>query len=399
MKTAIQNRSLNFDDTSIAFAHQSNSKLRKTYLIFALMNQNWVVKIGTFFIKLAIKLGLPIKLLIKNTIFAQFCGGESIATCQKTIESLSKSKVGTILDYSVEGEDNEKDFEATTDEILKTIDKAATQRKDIPFTVFKVSGIGSVDLLEKVQEHPADLTDEEKIAFKRVQNRVDKLCAHAAAADVRIFLDAEESWIQDVIDDLSYEMMKKYNINGKTIVYNTFQLYRWESLQHLTDACEVARKENYKVGAKLVRGAYIEKERRRAAELEYKDPIHATKHETDIDFNKSIHFSIDNLDVLSICLGTHNEESCLLCAELMKEKKIKISDERIWFAQLLGMSDNISYNLADAGYNVAKYVPYGPVEAVMPYLFRRAEENTSIAGQSSREFLLIKKEKERRRAS
>ena len=399
MKTAIQNRSLNFDDTSIAFAHQSNSKLRKTYLIFALMNQNWVVKIGTFFIKLAIKLGLPIKLLIKNTIFAQFCGGESISTCQKTIESLAKSKVGTILDYSVEGEDNEKAFDATTDEILKTIDKAAIQTNEIPFSVFKVSGIGSVELLEKVQEHPEDLTDEEKGAFERVRNRVDKLCAHAAASNVRIFLDAEESWIQDVIDDLSYEMMKKYNADGKTIVYNTFQLYRWESLQHLVDACEVARKESYKVGAKLVRGAYIEKERRRAAEFEYKDPIHVTKHETDIDFNKAIHFSIDNLDVLSICLGTHNEESCLICAELMKDKGIKTHDERIWFAQLLGMSDNISYNLANAGYNVAKYVPYGPVEAVMPYLFRRAEENTSIAGQSSREFLLIKKEKERRKAS
>lgn len=398
MKTAIKNRSLNFDDTSIAFAHQSNNKLRKTYLIFALMNQNWVVKIGTFFIKLAIKLGLPIKLLIKNTIFAQFCGGESISTCQKTIESLAKSKVGTILDYSVEGEDNEKDFEATTDEILRTIDKAATQRKDIPFSVFKVSGIGSVELLEKVQEFPDSISDEEKSAFERVRNRVNKLCAAAAAADVRIFLDAEESWIQDVIDDLSYEMMKKYNISGKTIVYNTFQLYRWESLQHLTDACEVAEKEGYRVGAKLVRGAYIEKERRRAAEFEYKDPIHATKHDTDVDFNKSIHFSIDNLAILSICLGTHNEESCLLCADLMKEKGVKNDDERIWFAQLLGMSDNISYNLANAGYNVAKYVPYGPVESVMPYLFRRAEENTSIAGQSSREFLLIKKEKERRKA-
>ncbi|WP_337040608.1 proline dehydrogenase family protein [Emticicia sp. 17c] len=399
MKTAIQNRSLNFDDTSIAFAHQSNSKLRKTYLIFALMNQNWVVKIGTFFIKLAIKLGLPIKLLIKNTIFAQFCGGESIATCQKTIESLAKSKIGTILDYSVEGEDNEKDFEATTNEVLKTIDRAAIQREDIPFSVFKVSGIGSVDLLEKVQEFPNTLSDTEKEAFDRLRNRVDKLCRHAAEQNVRIFLDAEESWIQDVIDDLSYEMMRKYNVKDKTIVYNTFQLYRWESLEHLTTACDIARQEGYKIGAKLVRGAYIEKERRRAAELEYKDPIHAKKADTDTDFNKAIHFSIENLDVLSICLGTHNEESCLLCADLMKDKGVAISDERIWFAQLLGMSDNISFNLANAGYNVAKYVPYGPVEAVMPYLFRRAEENTSIAGQSSREFLLIKKERSRRKSN
>ncbi|PLK44584.1 proline dehydrogenase family protein [Emticicia sp. TH156] len=397
MKTAIQNRSLNFDDTSIAFAHQSDSKLRKTYLIFALMNQNWVVKIGTFFIKLAIKLGLPVKLLISNTIFSQFCGGESIADCQKTINSLAKSKVGTILDFSVEGEDNENAFDATTSEILKTIDKAAGQPQQIPFSVFKVSGIGSVDLLEKVQEHPEDLTTEEKSAFERVQNRVDKLCGYAASLNVRIFIDAEESWIQDVIDEMSYHMMQKYNTAGKTIVYNTFQLYRWESLEHLADACALARKESYRVGAKLVRGAYIEKERRRAAELEYKDPIHASKKDTDADFNKAVHFSVDNLDVLSICLGTHNEESSLLCADLMTQHNISKSDERIWFAQLLGMSDNISYNLANAGYNVAKYVPYGPVEAVMPYLFRRAEENTSIAGQSSREFLLIKKEKQRRR--
>lgn len=397
MKTAIKNRSLNFDDTSIAFAHQSDSKLLKTYLIFALMNQNWVVKIGTFFIKLAIKLGLPVKLLIKNTIFSQFCGGENIADCQKTIDSLSKSKVGTILDYSVEGEDNEKDFDFTTEEIIRTIDKAAEQPQEIPFSVFKVSGIGSVELLEKVQEHSEDLTAEEKGAYVRIQNRVDRLCNHASIRNVRIFIDAEESWIQDVIDEMSYAMMQKYNTFGKTIVYNTFQLYRWESLEHLIDACAEARKENYRVGAKLVRGAYIEKERRRATELEYKYPIHASKKDTDTDFNKAIYFSVDNLDVLSICLGTHNEESCLLCADLMLNHSIKINDERIWFAQLLGMSDNISYNLANAGYNVAKYVPYGPVESVMPYLFRRAEENTSIAGQSSREFLLIKKEKQRRK--
>ena len=397
METASQHHLLSFEDTSVAFAHQSNKKLYKTYLIFAMMNQNWLVKIGTFFIKLILKLGLPVKFLIKNTLFSQFCGGESIETCQTAIENLAKAKVGTILDYSVEGEDNEKDFDTTAQEVGRTVEKAAKQSSDIPFSVFKVSGVGSVELLEKVQEDIRSLSDQETAAFERVRTRVDTLCKRASELNVRIFLDAEETWIQDVIDELSYEMMKKYNVGGKTIVYNTYQLYRWESLENLTKACENARNGGYKVGAKLVRGAYIEKERRRAAEMEYKSPIHITKDETDEDFDKAVHFAIDNLDILSICLGTHNEESSLLCIKLMQEKGIAHNDCRIWFAQLLGMSDNISYNLANEGYNVAKYVPYGPVEAVMPYLFRRAEENSSIAGQSSREFLLVKKERERRR--
>jgi proline dehydrogenase len=380
----------------VAFAHQSDSKLRKTYLIFAMMNQNWLVKIGTFFIKLILKLGLPVKFLIKKTLFSQFCGGESIETCQKTIENLAKGKIGTILDYSVEGEDNEKDFDKTTEEIAKTIKKAALQKSDIPFSVFKVSGIGSVELLEKVQELEEELTIEDKAAFERVHNRIDRLCKLASELNVKIFLDAEETWIQDVIDNICYQMMRKYNVGGQTIVYNTYQLYRWESLDNLIKACEEGRKLGYTIGGKLVRGAYIEKERRRAAEKEYKSPIHITKEETDVDFNKAVHYAIENIDILSICLGTHNEESCLLCVELMKKNGIAYNDTRIWFAQLLGMSDNISFNLANSSFNVAKYVPYGPVEAVMPYLFRRAEENSSIAGQSSREFLLVKRERERR---
>jgi proline dehydrogenase len=396
MKTATQNYHLSFEDTSVAFAHQSNSKLRKTYLIFAMMNQYWLVKIGTFFIKLTLKLGLPVKYLIKKTLFNQFCGGESIETCQKTIEYLAKGKIGTILDYSVEGEDNEKDFDKTTEELVKTIKKAAQQTTDIPFSVFKVSGIGSVDLLEKVQEYEEDLTAEDKNAFERLNNRVDRLCKLAAELNVKIFMDAEETWIQDVIDNICYEMMKKYNVGGQTIVYNTYQLYRWESLDNLIKACDKGRNQGYTIGGKLVRGAYIEKERRRAAEKEYKSPIHITKEETDVDFDKAVHFAVKNIDIVSICLGTHNEESCLLCAKLMEDNGIAKNDTRIWFAQLLGMSDNISYNLANSGFNVAKYVPYGPVEAVMPYLFRRAEENSSIAGQSSREFLLVKKERERR---
>jgi proline dehydrogenase len=395
---AVENtKILRFDDTSIAFASQSNGKLLKTYWIFALMNQNWLVKLGTFFIKLSLKLGLPVKFIIKNTVFQQFCGGESIETCEKTIEKLGKVHVGTILDYSVEGEDNEKAFDFTAKEILKTIEKAASKSSNIPFTVFKVSGIGSVEVLEKVQESPKNLSGEEISSFQKIKQRVDSLCKRARELNVRIFLDAEESWIQDVIDSISYEMMEKYNRNGKTIVYNTYQFYRWESLENLKNCCKEASEKGYKIGAKLVRGAYIEKERRRAHELHYQDPIHSTKEATDVDFDKAIEFALENRQILSICLGTHNEESSLLCVKLMQEKNIPANDEHIWFAQLLGMSDNISYNLANSGYNVAKYVPYGPVEAVMPYLFRRAEENSSIAGQSSREYLLVKKELERRK--
>lgn len=391
------NTHINFDNTQVAFAHHSNTKLRKTYFIFALMNKNWLVKVGTFFIKLSIKLGLPVKYLIKETIFSQFCGGESIEFCEKTIQKLAESKVCTILDYSVEGEDNEKDFDHTTSEILRTIKKASVEKTYIPFSVFKVSGIGSVELLEKVQEHPANLTSEDNAALSRIKNRIESLCAAANQENVRIFFDAEESWIQDVIDNLCYDMMRKYNVGGRTIVYNTYQFYRWESLDNLKTICEEAQKSDFKVGAKLVRGAYIEKERQRSHEMEYKDPIHATKEDTDNDYNEAIKFALETLDVLSICLGTHNEESCHLCINLMKDANLPNNDSRIWFAQLLGMSDNISYNLALAGYNIAKYVPYGPIESVMPYLFRRAEENSSIAGQSSREFTLVSKELERRK--
>ncbi len=396
MESISSDKPLSFEDTSVAFAHQSDAQLRKTYFIFSMMNRNWLVKIGTFFIKLTLKLGLPVKFIIKKTLFSQFCGGNTIDNCQKTIENLANNGIGTILDYSVEGEDNEKDFDYTCSEIQKTILKAAKSAESIPFSVFKVSGLASVDLLEKVQEFPEDLEQSEVDAFDRAKKRIQILCQLAAENNVRIFFDAEESWIQDVIDKLCYDMMELYNRNGVTIVYNTYQMYRWESLYNFQQICSTAKEKGFLVGAKLVRGAYIEKERRRAAEMEYKSPIHITKEETDKDFDEAIRFSLENLDIVSICLGTHNENSSLLCVNLMKEKGIAPDDKRIWFAQLLGMSDNISYNLAHAGYNVAKYVPYGPIEAVMPYLFRRAEENSSIAGQSSREYLLVRKERLRR---
>ena len=357
------------------------------------MNQGWLVNIGTFFIKLALRLHLPIKNIIKGTIFQQFCGGETIEDCERTIQSLDKARIGTILDYSVEGEDNEKSFDRTVTEILRTIDRASGAAA-IPFSVFKVTGIGSADLLEKVQTGSA-LSEDEKSAFERVRQRMDALCRRAHEKQVRIFVDAEESWFQDTIDGLAYEMMARYN-RERCIVYNTYQLYRWESLDHLKTQTAKARQNGYLLGAKLVRGAYIEKERIRAHEEEYQDPIHLTKEETDRDFNLAIDFCLANRDLVSICLGTHNEYSCHYCTEQMRQMGIAANDPHIWFAQLLGMSDNISFNLASAGYNVAKYVPYGPVEAVMPYLFRRADENKSIAGQTSREFTLVQSELKRR---
>jgi proline dehydrogenase len=382
-----------FEDTSVAFASKSDAKLRKTYWLFSLMNQARVVNLGTFFIKLALKLNLPIKNVVRATIFEQFCGGETIDDCDKTINLLANSKIGTILDYSVEGEDQEASFDATTAELLRTIEKAAGSNA-IPFSVFKITGVASADLLEKIQRKE-ELTTQEEAAFERVEARVEKLCSFAHQNNVRIFVDAEESWIQGIIDDLTYQMMQKFN-KEKPIVYNTYQLYRHETLEALQNAYHVARQRGYNLGGKLVRGAYMEKERLRARENEYFSPIHDSKQATDTDYNLAIDFCLERIEHISICLGTHNEYSSQYCAAQMKKLGIANNDDRIWFAQLLGMSDNISYNLAKAGYNVAKYVPYGPIRAVLPYLIRRAEENTSIAGQSSREFLLVQSELKRR---
>lgn len=385
---------VSFEDTAVAFAAKSNWQLRKTYLIFASMNLQWLVKLGTFFIKLFFKLKLPIKYVIKPTVFEHFCGGETIKECDKTVKKLGKSHIGTILDYSVEGEDDEKSFDATAQEILRTIEKAH-ESPDIPFSVFKITGISNTDLLEKVQSGEK-LDEEDNAALSRVRTRLNMLCGKAYELGIKIFVDAEESWIQDTIDALTYEMMEKYN-QERPIVYNTFQLYRKDMLENLVKATDIAAEKGYFLGAKLVRGAYMEKERQRAHENEYCEPVHKCKEDTDADFNKAIDFCVRNREQVSICLGTHNEYSCQYMIQQMYKLGIASNDPHIWFAQLLGMSDNISYNLAKAGYNVAKYVPYGPVEAVMPYLFRRASENSSVAGQASREFMLIKKEVERRK--
>lgn len=389
---------IDFSDTEIAFKSKTNKQLNLNYLIFNAMNKNWLVNIGTFFIKLFLKWGLPVKFIIKRTIFQLFCGGEDIGDSMATIEKLSKHGVGTILDYSVEGEDEEGSFDKTHDEILRTIVWANKFPEKIPFSVFKVTGIGSRDLLTKVQAKEV-LDSREQQAYDKVVVRFQSICKAAAEANVRVFVDGEETWIQDVIDLLALEEMRKYNLDGKAIVYNTYQLYRNQAFTILESHLTAAKEESFVVGAKLVRGAYMEKERRRANEMGYVDPINATKEATDIEYNKGVELSVNNIDSLHFCLGTHNEDSCNLAVGILNSMGVKSNDIRAYFAQLLGMSDNISFNLAAKGYNVAKYVPYGPVEAVMPYLFRRADENTSVAGQSSREYLLIKKEKERRKTA
>ncbi|ALI98048.1 proline dehydrogenase family protein [Rufibacter tibetensis] len=385
---------VSFEDTAIAFADKSDAELYKTYLLFAAMNNNSMVKMGGGLMKKALSWNLPVKFLIKKSIFEQFCGGETIEECRPTIEKLGRSGIGTILDYSVEGESNEASFDHTVQEIISTIEMAATS-EHIPFSVFKVTGVADPALLAKAQA-TQELTQSDKAALGRVRARVKSICQRAYERGVRVFIDAEESWMQETIDQMTYEMMELYN-QERPIVYNTYQLYRHDRLDVIKRDFERAQKLGYYLGGKLVRGAYMEKEGRVAQQKGLNNPINPTKQATDALYDESLRFCMEHLDRIAICAGTHNEHSCYHLMELMAEFNVQPNDERIYFAQLLGMSDNLSYNLAHAGYNVAKYVPYGPVEAVMPYLLRRADENTAIAGQSSREFSLVKKELERRK--
>ncbi|MEO8887366.1 MAG: proline dehydrogenase family protein [Mucilaginibacter sp.] len=385
---------MNFENTEIAFKHYSNAALNRAYWLFKVINNNLLVKVGPPLTNFAVKIRLPIKGLIKATIFKHFCGGETIAECGITIKSLYEGGVCTILDYSVEGEDEEQVFDNTRDEIIRTITRA-TEDKAVPITVFKVTGIARFALLEKL-DAGMPLTPAEKQEWQNVQNRVAAICEKAHASDVPVMIDAEETWIQKAIDQLALNMMQRYN-KGRAIVYNTYQLYRHDKLRSLIDDHVFAVSEGFILGAKLVRGAYMEKERARAAEMVYPSPIQPDKEATDRDYNDALVYCIDHNSEIAVVAGTHNEDSCRLLTELITEKHIDPKNENVYFAQLLGMSDNLSFNLAHANYNVAKYVPYGPVEAVLPYLFRRAQENTSISGQMSRELGLIVKEKKRRR--
>jgi proline dehydrogenase len=391
---------LSFEDTAIAFSSKNNAELYQTYLLFASMNANWLVSFGTSMIQSAFNIGLPIKGVVKHTLFKQFCGGETIEECDATVKQLAKFNIGTILDYSVEGIKNEKWFDSTTEETIATIEKAAKNRQTIPFSVFKVTGLASTPLLAKItaelRGEKVEISAEERQAYQRVHDRVEKISKAAFTHKIRLFFDGEETWIQDAIDALCYEMMEKFN-KDSAIIYNTYQMYTHDRLGKLTNAVKQAKEKGYFLGAKVVRGAYMEKERKRASEMNYLDPIQPNKASTDKDFDAALVFCVENKSVVALCAGTHNEKSSYFLAELMAKNNIPNNHPNFYFAQLFGMSDNISYNLAKAGYNVAKYVPYGPVKMVMPYLFRRASENTSIAGQTSREFALVQKELHRRK--
>lgn len=385
---------LNFENTEIAFRNKSNADLNSAYWLFKAIGSNFLTKIGPPITNFFLNVGLPINSIIKATIFKQFCGGETIAECEHTIGQLALGKVGTILDYSVEGEEEEEVFDFTCEEIIRTIERAAGDPR-IPITVFKITGIGRFALLEKL-DAKQELTAEETAEFEKVRQRCEKICRRAYDKNVPIMIDAEETWIQKTIDELALDMMRLFN-REKLLVYNTYQMYRHDKLADMKADHLIARETGFILGVKMVRGAYMEKERKRAQEMGYPSPIQPDKAASDSDFNECLRYCVANINEIGFVCGTHNEESCRILAQLLDDNNIPHDHPHVYFAQLLGMSDNLSFNLSDSSYNVAKYVPYGPVKAVLPYLFRRAQENTSVAGQTGRELSLIEKEKKRRK--
>lgn len=385
---------LSFDNTEVAFASKSNMDLRRAQFLFRMIGHKHLVETGKLFTQVAFGLHLPIKPFIKATLFRQFVGGETISECATTIAALARYGIGAILDYSAEGQYSESGFEKTTQELLRILDYAKGH-PHIPFGVFKVSGLAPPDLLEKVsQKFPLSLPESQ--AWERVQDRVNQICQRAFQNGTPIFLDAEETWLQPAIDHLALQMMRRYN-QDHIIVYNTLQMYRHDRLAYLQETIELGHQEGFKLGFKLVRGAYMEKERERAAKMNYPDPIQPSKEATDHDYDAAVSRCLEHLDTVALCAGTHNEVSTHHLVNEMQQRQIPNDHSHVWFAQLLGMSDHLSYNLARANYRVVKYVPYAPIKDIVPYLIRRAEENTSVAGQTSRELALIEKEMERRR--
>lgn len=382
-----------FENTEIAFGYKSNSELKRAYWLFKAMSNPRLVKTGGNLAKFALRNGLPVGWAIKATIYKHFCGGETIEDSVSTINQLAKHNVQAVLDYSVEGSETEEGIRAALDETLNLV-KFAGKHENVPFAVFKPTAFCPNRVLHKVDEAP-DLSPDEIKETGKFKERVDLLCKTAWENNIPIMIDAEDSYYQDFIDETVNDMMEKYN-KKKTIVYNTYQMYRWDRLDRLEKDFSRAVDKNYYMGAKFVRGAYMERERERAKEKGYKSPIHGNKEATDKDYNAALDFSVQHIDKISIFNGTHNEYSSWYLTELMKKKGIEKNDKRVYFSQLFGMSDHISFNLARAGYNVAKYLPYGPVKHVFPYLIRRTEENTSVKGQTSRELILLETEMKRR---
>jgi proline dehydrogenase len=385
--------SLSFDNTEIAFEYRNNKALKKAHFLFSAMGSPFLANTGMKLTQLAINWHLPVKGIVKSTIFNIFCGGETMQEAANTAALLQKYGVGVALDYGVEGKHEEADFDKAVPEFIRTIEYAATQR-NIPFIPIKVTGFARFALLEKIHEKQT-LTTAETAEWNRVKKRIDTICAAANRCNNMILIDAEESWIQAPVDELADDMMERYNKN-KIVVFNTFQMYRHDRLVFLEQSYQKALNRGFILGAKLVRGAYMEKERTRAQAMGYVSPIQTSKENTDKDYNTAVQFCLDHLTEIAVFIGTHNEHSCMLAAQIMKEKGIAFNDKHVYLSQLYGMSDNITFNLAHEGFNVSKYLPYGPVKDVIPYLMRRAQENSSVAGQTGRELGLIKKEMRRR---
>ena len=379
-----------FNNTELAFTNKSNFDLRKAYFLFSVLDYPWLTKIGNMFLLLVLKLRLPFKTIIKKTIFEHFCGGETINDCKSTFDSLKAYKIYAMPEYSVEAESTFDGFESYKNTMLELINNLGNQ--GLPFIAIKCTGLIDINSLELISKGTLDSKSEKFIDFK---NRMNDLCKAASKCNVKILIDAEESWIQDAIDMVALDLMEIYNKKVHTI-FLTHQCYRTGTLSKIKENFKRAKQNKFLLGIKLVRGAYMEKERERAKKYNYESPIQPTKSDTDLEFDNSVKFCVDNIDNISIWVGSHNEFSSMQLVKIMKEKKIKSNDKRIWFSQLYGMSDNISFTLADMGYNVVKLIPFGPIEKTIPYLIRRANENSSVKGQSNRQFTLIKNEINRR---
>ena len=383
-----------FDNTETAFKLKSDSELERAYFLFKMISKEPLVKIGTAVTKFALNINLSVEGLIRSTVFDHFCGGVNERDCMTTVDKLFDAGVSSVLDFSVEGKEEDAQFDATSEKVVE-LTKFAKNKEAMPFSVFKPTGFGRFKIWQKITEKEP-LTDSEILEWNKIENRYDQVSKEAHGSNIRVLIDAEESWMQDAADDLCERMMEKHNTE-RPIVFNTLQCYRWDRFEYLKNLHQRAKNKGYKLGFKIVRGAYMEKENERAVEKGYKSPVCESKKATDDNFNEIMKYIMDNLNDIELFVGTHNESSTYMAMDLMQDKGISKCDDRIWFGQLFGMSDHITFNLGAEGYNVAKYIPFGPVKDVMPYLIRRAEENTSVAGQTSRELTLMKKERARRK--
>ncbi|MGG5506849.1 MULTISPECIES: proline dehydrogenase family protein [unclassified Myroides] len=385
-----------FNNTEVAFALKNNSELKRAHFLFKMISKPVLVKMGSSLANFAIKTHLPVTGLIRSTVFDHFCGGINEEDCLSVVDKMyNQGRVASVLDYSVEGKETEEQFDAALNMTIKTIELAKGRPDAIPFAVFKPTGFGRFDMFVKKGEGKPFTAEEEK-EWERIVYRFNMACKFAYDHDVLLLIDAEHSWMQDAADAIVLDMMRKYN-KEKALIYNTAQMYRWDRLQFLKDLHVIAQAEGFHIGMKVVRGAYMEIERERAAEKGYQSPICVDKNATDINYDAGVTFMLENMDCMALFAGTHNENSSKLVIELMEKHQIAHHDKRLFFGQLYGMSDNISFNLAKANYNVAKYLPFGPVRDVIPYLIRRAQENTSVKGQTNRELDLIETEMKRRK--